>query len=366
MKNFFLLFFLLQTFCLGYSQNNKGKIIVAHINSPSLQNTGGENPVRRITIYLPPHYDETTNRYPVIYYLHGFYWSDSLLIASDHFDQVLDKGINSGKIRPVIVVMPNEYTLYRGSFYTNSTLTGNWADFTAKDVVNYVDEHFRTIPNRDSRGISGHSMGGHGAIKAGMLFPGVFSSVYAFSPAVLGLAEEFGPGNEAYKRVQQIKTKDELLGGNDFFANILIAIGRAYSPNPSKPPFYADLPYTYSGDSVVTNSKVLELWKKNSPIYMLDRYADSLRKLKAIKFDWGRNDEFRHIPITCLLFSKKLEKLGIYHYAEEYIGTHGSKILTDDGRTLNEMLPFFNTYLKFEELVWKSRQGSKKDRKLAQ
>ena len=49
------------------------------------------------------------------------------------------------------------------------------------------------------------------------------------------------------------------------------------------------------------------------------------------------------------MFSQKLENLGINHYAEEYIGTHGNKIFTDDGRVFNDMLPFFDTYLKFEE-----------------
>lgn len=86
---------------------------------------------------------------------------------------------------------------------------------------------------------------------------------------------------------------------------------------------------------------------------MVDQYANNLQKMKAIKLDWGRNDELPHIPSTCLMFSQRLEKLGINHYAEEYIGTHGSKILTDDGRVLNEMLPFFNTYLGFEAVKGK-------------
>ncbi|MGK4567764.1 hypothetical protein [Flavobacterium sp. 3HN19-14] len=61
----------------------------------------------------------------------------------------------------------------------------------------------------------------------------------------------------------------------------------------------------------------------------------------------GRNDQFKHIPRTCLAFSKKLEQLGIMHYAEEYIGTHGNKVSSEDGRILNEMLPFFNENLDF-------------------
>ena len=74
---------------------------------------------------------------------------------------------------------------------------------------------------------------------------------------------------------------------------------------------------------------------------MADEYIESLKKLKALKLDWGRNEDFAHIPLTCQIFSQKLENLGISHYAEEYIGTHGNKLWTDDGRALNDMLPFF-------------------------
>ena len=82
------------------------------------------------------------------------------------------------------------------------------------------------------------------------------------------------------------------------------------------------------------------------PVYMVDKYADNLRKLTAIKLDWGRNDAPR-FPIQVGMLSQRLENLGIPHFAEEYIGDHGNKIWTTDGRVLNDMLPFFNDYLKY-------------------
>lgn len=83
-----------------------------------------------------------------------------------------------------------------------------------------------------------------------MLFPDVFSSVYALSPGALGLVKELGPDGEAYQRAQQVKTKKELVTGYDeVLANIVVALGRAFSPNRDNPPFYADLPFTYQGDS---------------------------------------------------------------------------------------------------------------------
>lgn len=358
MKKILFLLVFVQTFFLSQGQDSKGKIIVEKINSPALQNPGGENPVRSVTIYLPPGYDQTTNRYPVIYYLHGFTGSDSSMITFRHLDQLLDKAIFTRKIRPVIVVIPNQYTLYRGSLYTNSSLTGNWADFTAKDLVQYIDQHYRTIPNKDSRGITGLLMGGGGAIKLGMLFPDTFSVVYGLSPGPLALVGELAANAKEYRTVQKIKTMEELF--NDFLANNLINIGRTYSPNLSKPPFNCDLPFTYEGDSLITDYRVLELWNKNLPFEMVNDYMGNLKKLKALKLDWGRNDELAFVRLGCEMFSEKLENIGINHYAEKYIGTHDSKIYTDDGRVLNAMLPFFDTYLKFEELKFKTTQNPKK------
>jgi len=332
-----------------FAQYPSGRVVFDHLYSASLENPGGENPTRSVTVYLPPGYDESEQRYPVIYYLHGFTWSDSLMVISDHFDKLLDKAIASGKIKPILVVMPDQHTLFRGSWYTNSSLTGKWSDFTGIDLVSFIDKKYRTIPEWESRGIAGHSMGGQGAIKIAMLFPDVFSSVYALSPATLGISKEIGIRGDAYKRIQEIQKREELITGwSEFYPNVIVAMGRAYSPNLNKPPFYADLPFSYQNDSLIVENEVLELWNRKSVIGMVDENVDNLQKLKALKLDWGRNEENEHIPITCRFLSQKLENLGIEHYAEEYIGDHGNKLWTDDGRALNDMLPFFDTYLKFK------------------
>ena len=347
MKRLSLLYVFILIGFIGLGQDSTGKILVDQLYSNALENDGGENPTRSITVHLPPGYDQSTKRYPVIYFLHGFLSNDTIM--SNRFDKLLDKAITAGKIRPVIIVFPNQYTLYRGSFYSNSTLTGKWADFTAKDLVTFIDDKYRTIPSHESRGIAGHSMGGQGAVKIGMLFPDVFSSVYGLSSGIFALVKEFGPNGSAFKQAQEISTKEELtIGFNEAVANVVVAMGRTYSPNPLNPPFYADLPFTYVGDSLIINHKVLELWNNNLLIEIVDDYIENLRKLKAIKIDWGRNDGMEMIPFSNKMFSQKLEKLGIKHYAEEYIGDHYDKLFTDDGRILNDMFPFFNTYLNFE------------------
>lgn len=323
------------------AQSTSGKVKTFVITSTSLQNRGGDNPSRKASVYLPPTYEAANIRFPVIYYLHGFMGTDSI---SQDMKTVLDRAIATQKIRPFILVIANHYTTYEGSFYSNSTLTGNWLDFSAKELVAHVDKNFKTLANRESRGIAGHSMGGYGAIKMGMVFPDVFSTVYALSPGLLAFVNEFGPESDSYKQLGLIKTKEELK--STYYPKVLVAVARAWSPNPSHPPFYCDVPFTYMGDSLIINEEVKKKWEENMPVYMVDKYAANLRKLKALKLDWGRNDAAR-FPIQCTMFSKLLEKKGIEHYAEEYIGNHVNKIWTIDGRVLNDMLPFFNDNLKF-------------------
>ena len=349
MKSFLLFPCLLLIVYAVQGQILSGRVIYDQLYSQALENTGGEDPTRSVSIYLPPGYENTKDKYPVIYYLHGITQRDRRLITKRGVDKLLDKAIATGKIKPVILVISDQFTLYRGSFYTNSSLTGNWSDFTAKDLVTYMDKNYRTIPARESRGIAGHSMGGHGAIKLGMLFPDVFSSVYALSPYVLDLEMDYSAEGDAFKLAQKIKSRDTLIAGFKYLnANAVIAAGRAFSPNSNKAPFFADLPYSYHGDSLIVNYKVLDLWKKNLPNVMINDYADNLRKLKAIKLDWGIDDAFTHIPPTSRKFSQKLEELDINHFAEEYNGAHMDKVYNENGRFLNEMLPFFNTYLKFK------------------
>jgi S-formylglutathione hydrolase FrmB len=342
MKKSKALFAALLFFAITTAQNNAGQIDKTVIHSVFLQNNGGENTDRKISVYLPPSYEKTKQRYPVIYYLHGFLSTDTITPA---MKSILDSGISKKKIKPFILVIADQYTLYSGSFYTNSSLTGNWADFTAKELVAYIDKNYRTIANRSSRGIAGHSMGGYGAFKMAMLYPDVFSVMYALSPGLLAFVKEFGAGSDTYKQLSSIKTKEEL--DKTYYPKVLVAVARAWSPNPLKPPFYCDLPFNYYGDSLVVDNAVLQKWNENMPAYMADKYFDNLRKFTAIKLDWGRNDAAR-FPLQCGMLSQRMENLGVKHYAEEYIGDHGNKIWTTDGRVLNDLLPFFNDYLNFE------------------
>lgn len=343
-----LLFVLLAPLVWG-QKIPEGKIVTTYITAKTLQNKAGENPKRRVSVYLPPDYEKSSKRYPVIYFLHGFFWNDSLLVSSDKMNHIIDRAINLKKIKPVIMVMPDESTVFKGSFYANSKSSGSWSDFTSIELVNFIDKNYRTIADKNSRGITGHSMGGNGALRNAFLHPDVFSSVYALSPGILDA--QFFTLNEIdlYKNIENIKNIPDLSKRENAGINIIFAIARAYNGNENKPPFYADFPYSFDGDDLKVNASVVQELKKNSTSELIFSHFENIKKLKAIKFDWGRNDELKHIPVSCMNLSKNLEMLKIKHEAEAYIGTHGSEVSKENGRIENQMLPFFNEHLKFEE-----------------
>ncbi len=357
MKKIVFSFLLLSISFAGIAQ---GKMERREFVAASLENNpAGEDPVRQLSIYLPQDYEKGNKRYPVIYVLHGYGGTDSLMMnVWINFKLLLDEAIKTGKMSPMIVVSPNSMTRMQGSFYTNSAGSGNWADYIGKDVVQYMDENFRTIPDRVSRGLCGHSMGGNGALKVGMLYADTFSAVYALSPAVLNWYGDFSLSSPSFKRISKLNSQDEILKGlfeseqtgdfYGFFTAVYAAMAQVYSPNVSNKELGADFPVSYLGDSAVYHSKVISEWEAKFPYYMIDDHLPQLRSLTALKIDWGRNEDFPHIPYGSLQFSKKLESYHINHFAEEYIGDHGNMLDGFEGRIFTELLPFFNTYLKVQ------------------
>ncbi|MDC6404034.1 MULTISPECIES: alpha/beta hydrolase [Maribacter] len=342
MKKILVILFLSLTSLLSAQEVFQGKVVLDSIYSKNLENDLGENPTRKVSVYLPPNYDGSETRYPVIYFLHGFLNDNSLM---DYMKDLLDYAIAAEKIDPFILVIPDQRTTYDGSFYSNTGVFGNWEDFTAYDLVSYMDKNYRTLAKPGSRGITGHSMGGYGALKIAMKHPDIFQTVYALSPGALTIVREYGPNSNTYVEFSKMKTIEDL--SKSYFGKVIMAFGRSWSPNPNKPPFYFDLPFEYVNDEIAANPEVLQKWYSEMPVHMIDEYMENLNALRAIKFDWGRNAGER-FTIQCKMFSQRLENVGVKHFAEEYIGNHTNNIYTEDGRIPQQMLPFFDYYLDLE------------------
>ena len=140
-------------------------------------NLEGEAVDRDVIVFLPPGYTkEKRRRYPVVYALHGFSISAEQWTHEIHVPQTIEGAFAQG-VTEMIIVLPDSKTVYGGSMYSSSVTTGDFEQYVAHDVVAYIDEHYRTIPNRTGRGLVGHSMGGYGAARIGMKHPDVFGSL---------------------------------------------------------------------------------------------------------------------------------------------------------------------------------------------
>ena len=120
----------------------------------------------------------------MVYALHGYSIGAEQWSKEIHVPQTIEGAFAQGA-QEMIVVLPDSKTVHNGSMYSSSVTTGDFEQFIAHDVVAYIDAHYRTIPNRTSRGLVGHSMGGYGASRIGMKHPDVFGSLYIMSPCCL-------------------------------------------------------------------------------------------------------------------------------------------------------------------------------------
>src|SRR5258708_28264409 len=172
-----------------FAVSAKSQVIARELRSANIaRNKAGTNPVRKMLIYLPARYDESSSqRYPVIYFLPNPF-EDSYRFDFYHRDAqgLFDQAIAAGVIEKFILVAVDMNTPLGSSWYVNSSATGNWEDFVIQELVPYIDANFKTLPNRDSRGIAGIFIGGYGAIRFGMRHPDVFGSVYAMHPVGTG------------------------------------------------------------------------------------------------------------------------------------------------------------------------------------
>jgi enterochelin esterase-like enzyme len=332
-------------------QTKQGTVERIKVHGKSLEgNLDGDSPDRDVSIYLPPGYKtEKSRRYPVVYMLHGFTDDDARWFGVGgvkhwiNLPDVINKAIADGKTREMIVVMPNAFTRFKGSMYSNSVTVGDWETFITKELVGYIDSHYRTLAQRESRGLAGHSMGGYGTMRLGMKSPDVFSSIYALSPCCMEprLAGPATPAmKDMMKKVEAIKTDDEVKS-QSFFALAMLASAAAWSPNPNNPPFYIDLPLR-DGEPV---PEVLVRQSANATLVMIHQYIPNLKRLKFIGLDAGTKD--MGISATTKELDKVLTNYGVAHFYESYDGDHLNRIAE---RLQTKTLPFFSEHLSFEKV----------------
>ncbi|WP_240418673.1 alpha/beta hydrolase [Paenibacillus periandrae] len=133
-------------------------------------------------VYVPAGYEQSEQRYPVIYLLHGMHGSESSWMLKGNAEQTLDQLMNNGELIPSIVVMPSDGGYGQGTFYMDwYDGTGNFEQYFIYDLVPEIDRHYRTIDSSVQRVLCGLSMGGFGAVSLALRHPERFGAAASLS-----------------------------------------------------------------------------------------------------------------------------------------------------------------------------------------
>ena len=310
------------------------------------ENLIGEDGGKVIRVYLPPSYEFTEKRYPVIYVLHGFNGTSKSLTRK--MKSAMDRMILSEEIQEAIAVFVDGSNRFGGSQYLSSPTIGDYETYIRRDLVNFIDKQYRTIPHRDSRGITGFSMGAYGSMHLSLKYSEVFGVVvaqagtYKFDDDLIKSFTEKGgvaitlmeplkqlSGNEFWNALEGLANSDALRRVSLPFRNGLAYLAGVAS-NPDKPPCYLDLPYRLKA-GIPPWERNEDVWKRiveNDAIHEVDRYFNRLKRnpqrpvrLNGIKLVHGLEDDTA-LPRQAEALAQKLTELGIDHEFVTHSGGH--------------------------------------------
>ena len=304
---------------------------VVTVHGKSLEgNLEGDSPDIKVIVALPPDYKkDTKKRYPVVYFLHGYFFNVDQIDGLAHFgDAVADE---AKKGHAFILVAPDGgRTRWAGSMWSSSPTIGDWEGFVSKDLVSYIDAHYRTLAKPASRGLGGHSMGGYGTWRIAMKHPGVFGAAYGMSACCMS-ARTVNAADDA--KTEKMSLDEGMKAG--FGPRAALASAAGWSSNPTKPPLYFDW---LTKDGVAQPDVVAE-WAANAPLAMVSQYVQNLKTYQALGIEVGTKDGL-------ITDNKKLEGLfteyGLKHSYETFDGGHADKF---GERVRVGLIPFFEKNL---------------------
>jgi len=316
----------------------KARVETIKVHSREIEgNRLGTPADRDVLVVLPPSYDrDRARRYPVVYALHGYSIGADQWAKEIHLPQTAEGAFAKGTPE-MILVLPDSKNEYNGAFYSNSVTTGNFENFIADELVDAIDAKYRTLAQPASRGLVGHSMGGYGASRIGIRRAERFGALYVMSPCCQTPMGARGLTAEQLTQLQSLASP-AASSALPFGLRGSLAIAAAWSPNPSKPPLFVDLPVDAAGKE---RPEILAKWTANAPLAFLDQYVTKVRKYRAIALDVGDKDTL--VDDTRRLH-EALDAQGIRNSFEVYPGTHTSHVAF---RVQDHVLPFFGRNLAF-------------------
>lgn len=195
MKNLFLLLLLFPSILVA-----QGRVDTISVYSPSMKKT------LKAAISFPSGYENEQSRYPVVYLLHGGSGA-----FSDWHQKVTENGIvnQMADQHKVLIVTPG---VGPASYYYDSPLldTVRYETYMIQELIPFIDKNYRTLAQKESRAITGLSMGGHGAITLAAKHPTLFIAAGSMS-GVMNIDTDLWKVGEDFRSLRK-KGQIEMLG----------------------------------------------------------------------------------------------------------------------------------------------------------
>jgi S-formylglutathione hydrolase FrmB len=297
----------------------------------------GDPHERPLWVYVPPGYDDSPDtRYPAVYMIQGYtghvaMWANRTAFRQP-FLETADAVFASGDAPACVVVYVDAWTAYGGSQFVDSPGTGRYHSYLCDEVVPWVDEHYRTIPERESRAIAGKSSGGFGAMITPMLRPDLFGALATHagdSLYELCYIPEFGQAARALRDYDHdimrwwadFGSRPSFTKQHDSLLRTVLGVAACFSASHDGTP---ELPF--DPVSAVLRPEVWQRWLDWDPVRMVPRYADALRSLQAVWIDAGTRDEW-YLDLGAEAFHAELVKVGVPSdriYFELFDAGHGA------------------------------------------
>lgn len=314
----------------------KGTVQVFQVSCSALEgNPLGDPSTRAIPVYLPPQYSsEPAQRFPVVYFLHGFLGSALQWLNASAFTanvpERLDGLVAAGAIPPVIGVFADGWSALGGSQWINSESIGRYRDVVARDLVHWTDKTFRTLAKGSARALVGKSSGGYGALVISRFHPDVFAHVGVHSgdsafeysllpelPAAAGALLKAG-GVEAWYKDFLARCRATKMQSADHPVINLLAMAAAYSPKRGEP-LGLELPIDFSSGRL--RVEVWNRWLVHDPVRFVPKNLQAYKKLRSIFIDCGTRDEF-HLRWGARMVAEELKAAAVEHCHEEFEDGH--------------------------------------------
>jgi pimeloyl-ACP methyl ester carboxylesterase len=313
------------------------------ITSKALEgNLIGDPAKRTFWVYLPPGYYESDKHYPVVYVLHWDGGNSTTFLERSRDD--LEPLILKGEVRDMILVFPDAYTSFGGSQYRSSPTIGDYETYITKEMVDLIDSTYRTIPNRNSRGIMGCSMGGFGTWHLALNYP----QVYGVAAPMEGRVDEQWLKDEWDVELTHMNSATSPAKEPNNFGQYFaypgageMELASVAAPNPSSPPFFIDMPFK------IVNGKaeiVPEVYKKMESLAIendIEQYlAQPIRLNNLLFYDnsiFNKTDEMKSRA-----FEKKITEMGLEHDYKIISGPHC-------GYDFSPIFKYMNEHLVFEQ-----------------